>query len=777
MPPLPGSTVSEETHHRVARSYVRLSTRYVALAITMLIGGMVLLHLLALSYGEAHQISSGFPTPYTGARLWLSGVRGANLQSWDWFRQRSADLGFTSTDVFWGNPPSLSLLFVPLAWLPPAQARIAWTIVSLLAWFAGAEWLRRAVFPASDRPTALLAGVSLAVFASLYDPFHENLHLGQIYSFLFLLECGACVLWLKGRPFGAGIFAGAALALKGYGLQLIALAALRRDGRMVRGAAASFTVMAALAGMRLGMHSWTDFLATHLRDRPFSATAVPALQTLKSFAGIAMLPVYHPGGVPPVLGTTADTILSVIGFAIQLTLLVWLTRKRNVKGFVQLAEPGSYPPSTFALAGCIALGLIFSPRAENHAYCLALACLILTLPAWNRINIVSGGILAAGILLAWPFHFQARSVMDVSDLLTAYPRLWGAVLVLACALLAERAIHSGSEQRKVRQPNSAFRIAWIAGLSLILFYVKPWRDPVDGPLLIVSRTKGNAVSFFRLDLDEREIFSIPVSCVGPFGIALSQDRRSLYSACTDNSTLSIIDVRNRQEIRTFAAPRLPAWARERPKVREVWISNEAMGAVTIYESDNAKVLAEVRTGDGPSDICFTADGATAFVTNEASGTVSWIDAMSRAKIRDIKVGKVPQGLALTPDERTLVVANYGSDAVSLVSLEEHRETGSINTGRGPVDVTVPSGGREGFAYVSCFTDGAVSVVDLKHMQEVTRLPVGNQVFGIAAHPQEDRVYVCSGGTDEVVVLRGGASLGILRRIRVPGSPTLLKLVP
>ncbi|HYK89112.1 MAG TPA: glycosyltransferase 87 family protein [Acidobacteriota bacterium] len=751
--------------------------RYVALAVTLCVGGLVLVHLIELAAREAKCMTHGFPTNYTASRLWLSGENKANLQEWDWFRRQSAALGFTSTDVFWGNPPSLALLLVPLAWLSPAKARVVWTILSLAAWFAGLELLRRTTAPTNRFSTGLLTSVSLAVVAALYDPFHANLHLGQIYAFLFLLESAACVLWLNGRSFASGILSGSLLAFKGYGIQLIALALFRRERRVLAGAAVSFTLLAGLASLRLGLHSWFDFLRVHVGERAFSGTAVPALQTLRSLAGVALLPAYHPGGVPPVVSGRADAILSILSAVLQLILLMWLARSPG-KVYTRLPINSPDPPTPFVLAACMAAGLIFSPRAENHAYCLALASLILMMSAFNRIGTVSLLSIAAGVLLVWPFHFQTRSVLDYRDLVMVYPRLWGAVFILIAALIAERTHrHRPDRPQHLQSSVSGTAIAWLTGFALILYYVKPWRDPLDGPTLIVSRTKANAVSCLRLDVDEREVVSIPVSCAGPFGTALGLDRRWLYCACTDNSKLSVIDLHNRREAQILNAPSLAAWAKTRPNASEVWVSNEGAATVTIYETGNTRVLAEVHTGDGPSDICFTPDGESGFVSNEASNSVSWIDASSRKKLWEIPVGKVPQGLALTRDGRFLLVADYGSDQVSVVGLREHRELVRISTGRGPVDIAVPPRGADEFAYVTCFDAGTVSVLDVSRNREVARLPVGNHIFGIAAHPDDERLYVCSGGTDEIVVLRGGTRAGILRRIPLPGSPLQLTVVP
>lgn len=69
-----------------------------------------------------------------------------------------------------------------------------------------------------------------------------------------------CVLWREGRPFVAGMAAGALVSIKGYGVLLLGLALLRRDGRFLKGAALSFGFLATTSVVVMGPRPWIDFL-------------------------------------------------------------------------------------------------------------------------------------------------------------------------------------------------------------------------------------------------------------------------------------------------------------------------------------------------------------------------------------------------------------------------------------------------------------------------------------------------------------------------------------
>ena len=290
------------------------------------------------------------------------------------------------------------------------------------------------------------------------------------------------------------------------------------------------------------------------------------------------------------------------------------------------------------------------------------------------------------------------------------------------------------------------------------------------PLLAISRTEIDQITLFELDDPERELATIPVTGSQPFGLAFDETRRCLYSACWTSGKITAVDLGALTEGKSFPASRLPGWATRRDGSSEIWISNEGADVITVIDTRTGTVSAQIATGGGPSDIAFTHNGRHAWVTNEKDGNVSVIDADTRRNIRNVRVGGVPQGMAVSGGGTQLLVANFGSNSISVVDTARMEELTQIAVGRGPVDVVARGGEPFERAWVTCFSEGAVSVVGLDRNQEIQCIVTGGKPQGLEIHPNLDRVYVAVRGLNELVVLSADVPCSILRRIRMDGGP-------
>jgi len=701
----------------------------------------------------------GFPAAYSASRLVALHDRSGNLQDWDWFRAQTRRFGFKATDVFYGNPPSAALVMLPIAALPPGQARVVWTWFTLALWIFSAGLLGSRLIT-SEAASPWIVAPALLCLATLYAPFRANVEEGQTYVFAFALQSACCWFWLRQQPTMAGAFGGALLACKGYGLPFMIFAVLRRDWAFCKGALTSFGLLALISGWALGFKQWLYFFSTY-RGTSFSGIPTPALQTVKSaLALILNLPTIQAGPLR-LLSPSSDHLLFGIEVAATVVCLLWLSRGRG-------------RPSASALSACVLVNLAFSPRAEEHSYPLAMTALLLLLPESRKQSVSAWLVILGGVLLSWPFHLQDRTPLTGTAAIPDFARLWGGVLLLVAALLAESRYRP--DLRLFREQWVPAYVAGVLTVGLVLYYVKPWRNPIrSGPLLAVSQSDENAITLLRLDVDEREVATVPLHCKGPFGLAFVQ-RISLYSACWNDSKISILDLKQVADTNSVSASKLPAWVANRESGDEVWISNEDRGTVSVYGARTGRFLTEVATGKGPSDILFTEEGKRAWTSNEGGGTISVLDGDSRAKTADIQVGQVPQGIALTTDGKYLLVANFGSNTVSLVDTAHQREAAQIAVCRGPVDVTASSA-DSGIAFVSCYSGGLVGVVDVHRGRQIQEIVVGDKPFGIAASSSDRRIFVCVGGSNRLVILDGKIPSRIVRRIVVPGTPLQLAVAP
>lgn len=83
-----------------------------------------------------------------------------------------------------------------------------------------------------------------------------------------------------------------------------------------------------------------------------------------------------------------------------------------------------------------------------------------------------------------------------------------------------------------------------------------------------------------------------------------------------------------------------------PDGREIWLTTQTTGLVTVVGSDDLRVVAEIRVGSDPNWIELSPDGTVAVVSNTASNTLSILDVATRKEIRTVPVGPSPKRLTL-----------------------------------------------------------------------------------------------------------------------------------
>lgn len=298
---------------------------------------------------------------------------------------------------------------------------------------------------------------------------------------------------------------------------------------------------------------------------------------------------------------------------------------------------------------------------------------------------------------------------------------------------------------------------------------------MPAPLLAISRTEIDQITLLELGDPERELATILVRSGQPFGLAFDETRQWLYAACWTGAKIAAIHLSSLKEEKTLAAARLPAWATRRDGSSEIWISNEGAGVVTLLDTHGRTISGQIATGGGPSDIAFTGKGRFAWVTNEKDGDVSLIDAETRRNIRNIRVGKVPQGIAVARGGTQLLVANFGSNSISVIDTAGMNELTQIPVGHGPVDVVVTTAQPFERAWVTCFSEGTVSVIALDRHEEIQRIETGGKPLGLEIHPDTHRVYVAVRDLDELVVLSTDVPCSIIRRIRMDGGPARMAI--
>jgi YVTN family beta-propeller protein len=227
----------------------------------------------------------------------------------------------------------------------------------------------------------------------------------------------------------------------------------------------------------------------------------------------------------------------------------------------------------------------------------------------------------------------------------------------------------------------------------------------------------------------------------PNNISVTPDGRKLYVAIAQApggvdviDTSSLTDIKN---IDTKAAIHNPYVT---PDGKFLLAGSIRSSSVIVIDTRTDQVAWTVQMDKGvrPMTMSTNPDGSTKYIFVQMSDFNGFAvvdfathEEIKRIKNPDIAPGKTPvtkgsdasHGMAVTPDGKTLVVDSNYNSAMYAYSLPDLKLIGGAELGgKGAAWVTLTPDGKT--AYVANAVTNDVSVVDIKSLKEVARIPVG-----------------------------------------------------
>jgi YVTN family beta-propeller protein len=227
----------------------------------------------------------------------------------------------------------------------------------------------------------------------------------------------------------------------------------------------------------------------------------------------------------------------------------------------------------------------------------------------------------------------------------------------------------------------------------------------------------------------------------PNNIAASPDGRRVYVGIIQApGGVDVIDTGSLENIKTLATKGTIHNAYVTPDGKYVVAGSIAGKTVNVIDtlSDQTAWTLQMDLGVRPMAFAQNADGSTKWIFVQLSELNGFavVDFATHKEIKRIQNPALPpgkatvpagadpsHGMAVTSDGKTLLVCSRVNNALYAYSLPELKVVGGSDLGgKGAAWVTVTPDGER--AYVAMAVTNDVSVVDVKSLKEVARIPVG-----------------------------------------------------
>jgi YVTN family beta-propeller protein len=275
----------------------------------------------------------------------------------------------------------------------------------------------------------------------------------------------------------------------------------------------------------------------------------------------------------------------------------------------------------------------------------------------------------------------------------------------------------------------------------------------------------------------------------PIEMLLSPDGTRLYVLCQESAEVRVLNANTYAEIKRVQVGRVPRGFSLSPRTDRLYVANSWDDSISVIDTRTLEVTATWPVSAEPSTVIEDRDGKHLFVANRISNDVAVLDPQTGAEEKRLAAGRGASYITPSPDGSKLYVTHvYPNANPNRTGSEGRRAPDSeitvIDTARAVVSdrISLPyvahsfhiafsSDGRLGVA-ATLHPKNLVPLAHLEHggafadtltlfgaeigkpieipLDELERYSV--RPFGLAITPDKSRIFVTSGGSEEVTVI-------------------------
>ena len=398
---------------------------------------------MALVVGLAHtlwrlpsliQTQTGDFVAYYGSALAVArGIPLGGLYNDAMFWEVLTGLGIAKRSIFFPNPPSIPVLFLPFTFLSLENAFLLWTVMNYAVAVAVATLFVRA---------AQLRGVYRILFIAValnFQPTRSTISHGQIYIVLSALLLWVWWRYKRERVTGFGSALGLLLITKVFAVHVWLLTLgmpLRSAWRAWLAGAATVALVIALSAVITGLPAWQTWFtelvgrtSSELMQHTTSVRSIisPAYQSVHGTLGHFMI--YDEKWNPDPMLHASELVKPLsAAIALGLTMLgTWMVRQRSV---VQ----GAHADAVFA--SLASLSIVLFPYALDYMYAAAIIPIglwVRWLQAGQSVKLHIGVLIGIVLVAA---SYPAKSLVFAQGFLSVFAHLKVYGLLLLIGLTA-----------------------------------------------------------------------------------------------------------------------------------------------------------------------------------------------------------------------------------------------------------------------------------------------------------------------------------------------------
>jgi PQQ-dependent catabolism-associated beta-propeller protein len=179
--------------------------------------------------------------------------------------------------------------------------------------------------------------------------------------------------------------------------------------------------------------------------------------------------------------------------------------------------------------------------------------------------------------------------------------------------------------------------------------------------------------------------------IEPEGMAVSPDGSWVITTSETANMAHWIDTKKQELVHNTIVDQRPRHAEFTPDGKELWVTSEIGGTVTVFDVANQQELAKLSfeipgihaDRVQPVGMKITSDGKTAFLALGPANHIAVIDVATR-KVREyLLVGRRVWHMDFSDDEKYLLTSNGLSSDVSIVDVAAEKVIKSVKVGRFP----------------------------------------------------------------------------------------------